>query len=327
MATIYKKSNRWDQMKLNFWLDYRHIAQKLLKPYYKKKYDKYRHKKYYIAVYFDGTLVEDKYPDIGPGKNTIQKLLFYYDLLESIDITPVIILWTYRTGLYLEEAKEWTYKFLSPRIRPRYFNENPEVKHESLKIFAHEYWDDCGRRIQLHEGYKFTEDKETYIIQKELIPLMKTENEVNKMTEGEKIYAEKAMSKDIPKETVSSIKTEDENSVERLAVNVYLEEILPNSLKGEFYGISTTIIAESIERLGTVIKELKDPKNSPIITDMISQIFKEHGEEMLFGKHKAKITVIVKNSQQLIITKYTRILLGGYEFMEDNNYAEKEIQS
>lgn len=148
MATIYRKFNKWEHKKFVFWLDHKHILLKLLKPYYKRKLAKYRYGKYYIAVDFDGTLVEDMFPDIGPGRKTIQKLLFYYDLLESIDIKPVIILWTCRAGKYLDDAKTWAYKFLSTRIRPRYFNENPERGHGSPKIFAHEYWDDCGRRIK-----------------------------------------------------------------------------------------------------------------------------------------------------------------------------------
>lgn len=112
---------------------------------------------------------------------------------------------------------------------------------------------------------------------------------------------------------------------ETLTVHLYMEEIAPNNLKGEQYGIKTTIIVESIERLEARIKELKDPKNCPTITRMISEIFKEHGEEMLFGSCRAKITVTVTNSYNLPILGYTKVLIGGYEFMEEDKYAETKI--
>lgn len=134
---------------------------------------------------------------------------------------------------------------------------------------------------------------------------------------------------DAMKSTLNNIAKEPiepmETGYETLTVHLHMEEIVPGNLKGERYGIATTIIVESIERLAVRIKELKDPKNCPTITTMISEIFKEHGEEMLFGPHSAKITVTVTNSQHLPVLGYTKVLVGGYEFMEEDEYAETKI--
>ena len=126
------------------------------------------------------------------------------------------------------------------------------------------------------------------------------------------------------KKSAPLIKIKNKKNGEMLTIRVQLEEIFPNNLKGEYYAISATANAESIERLRDLIQELKDP-NHPIITKMICEIFKEHGEEMLFGRHKAKITVTITNSQHLVITEYTKILLDGYKFIEEDEYEEKEI--
>lgn len=149
MATLYGKYNKREDRRFRFFLRTRHLRIKLLAPYYRRKFSKFVNEKYYIALDFDGTLVEDKFPDIGPRNDKcFRKLLYYYDMLDYIGVEMVIILWTCRHGKYLDEAKNWTYNFLSHRIRPRYFNENPERGHGSPKVFAHEYWDDCGRRMK-----------------------------------------------------------------------------------------------------------------------------------------------------------------------------------
>lgn|SRR5690554_4459925 len=52
-----------------------------------------------IAVDFDGTIVEHKYPDIG------NEMLFAFDTLKQLQAKGhKLILWTYRTGDKLEEA-------------------------------------------------------------------------------------------------------------------------------------------------------------------------------------------------------------------------------
>lgn len=55
-----------------------------------------------IAVDFDGTIVENKYPDIGKPK------LFAFDTLRRLQNDGnLLILWTYRYGKKLEEAVEF----------------------------------------------------------------------------------------------------------------------------------------------------------------------------------------------------------------------------
>lgn len=92
-----------------------------------------------FAVDFDGTLVENAYPNIGyPHKEVIE---FFKDRQKKGD---VIILWTCRTGKHLEDAVN----FISLLgLTPDYVNENaPWDKDlypiESRKIGADYYIDD-----------------------------------------------------------------------------------------------------------------------------------------------------------------------------------------
>lgn len=100
--------------------------------------------KYYIAVDFDGTLVEDKFPNIGEIKNnTIIKLQNRINNLKTnYNLEIIIILWTCRAGKYLEDTKEWCKNNLPKELIPKYYNENPERYHKSPKVVADEYWDD-----------------------------------------------------------------------------------------------------------------------------------------------------------------------------------------
>ena len=55
-----------------------------------------------IAVDFDGTIVEHKYPEIG------KEIIFAIDTLRKLQgLGCQIILWTYRSGIELEEAIEY----------------------------------------------------------------------------------------------------------------------------------------------------------------------------------------------------------------------------
>lgn len=52
-----------------------------------------------IAVDFDGTIVEDAYPKVG------KEMLFAFDTLKKLEAQGHrLILWTYRSGKYLDEA-------------------------------------------------------------------------------------------------------------------------------------------------------------------------------------------------------------------------------
>jgi hypothetical protein len=55
-----------------------------------------------IAVDFDGTIVEHKYPQIGK-----EKLFAFETLKELIRLGHQLILWTYRAGKELDEAVEF----------------------------------------------------------------------------------------------------------------------------------------------------------------------------------------------------------------------------
>jgi hypothetical protein len=55
-----------------------------------------------IAVDFDGTIVEHRYPEIG------DEMLFAFDTLRELQKKGhKLILWTYRDGRYLDEAVEY----------------------------------------------------------------------------------------------------------------------------------------------------------------------------------------------------------------------------
>lgn len=55
-----------------------------------------------IAVDFDGTLVENRYPEIG------KPILFAFETLRKLqEEGHQLILWTYRSGVKLEEAVEF----------------------------------------------------------------------------------------------------------------------------------------------------------------------------------------------------------------------------
>lgn len=95
---------------------------------------------YTIAVDFDGTLCENKYPEIGkPNKKIINNLR-----ARQRKAGTKLILWTCREGDELDEAVEWC---RSQKLEFDAVNDNlPEhiEKHgnNSRKIHANEYWDD-----------------------------------------------------------------------------------------------------------------------------------------------------------------------------------------
>lgn len=94
-----------------------------------------------LAVDFDGTLCEHKYPEIGKPKKTVIEFV-----KRRAAKGDKIILWTCRNGKELEEAIAWCYKqgiFLSA------VNEDiPEIKNsdfgreKSCKIYCNYFIDD-----------------------------------------------------------------------------------------------------------------------------------------------------------------------------------------
>ena len=91
-----------------------------------------------IAVDFDGTIVEDKYPEVGPAR-----IFAFETLLELQKKGHRLILWTYRSGERLREAVDFCKKngleFYAVN------NSYPEEKHDgqiSRKINADVFIDD-----------------------------------------------------------------------------------------------------------------------------------------------------------------------------------------
>ena len=91
-----------------------------------------------IAIDFDGTIVEDAYPDIG------KPMLFAFETMRELQkLNHQLILWTCRTGTELEDAvafcRENGVDFYS--VNRSY----PEEEHDgecSRKIHAHVFIDD-----------------------------------------------------------------------------------------------------------------------------------------------------------------------------------------
>ncbi|MCC8358300.1 BT0820 family HAD-type phosphatase [Salinimicrobium sediminilitoris] len=92
-----------------------------------------------IAVDFDGTLVENRYPKIG------KPVLFAFETLKKLQQEGhQIILWTYRSGIKLTEAVEFCeskgIKFYA--INKSYPEEQYEEQIMSRKILADIFIDD-----------------------------------------------------------------------------------------------------------------------------------------------------------------------------------------
>ena len=95
-----------------------------------------------IAIDFDGTLCEDRWPEIGPP---IAEVIVEAKLRKKQG--DALILWTCRCGEKLDEAVAWCRRF---GLEFDAVNENlPEriavYGSESRKISADEYWDDRAR--------------------------------------------------------------------------------------------------------------------------------------------------------------------------------------
>ena len=132
-----------------------------------------------FAVDFDGTLVENNYPEIGKPKLDVINFC-----KERQKLNNVIILWTCRTGKYLEDAL--TYLKNNFNFIPNYINENAPYDHsvypiESRKIAADYYIDDKAINVS-----------NLNILEKELNRTMKNDflNKVDKTIVNNKINDE-----------------------------------------------------------------------------------------------------------------------------------------
>ena len=90
----------------------------------------------FYAFDFDGTIVKNKFPDIGDINKSV------VDIIKKLykNMSNIIIIWTCRSGNMENQAR---YFLLSNGIPFDFINENPLVDFTcSNKVFAHEYYDD-----------------------------------------------------------------------------------------------------------------------------------------------------------------------------------------
>ena len=94
---------------------------------------------YIIAVDFDGTLVEDKFPEIGEVRHEV-----WAEIFRAQDRGVKIILWTSRDNDRLKAAVE----FCTERgLHFDAINDNLDeckilFNNDTRKVYANEYWDD-----------------------------------------------------------------------------------------------------------------------------------------------------------------------------------------
>ena len=92
-----------------------------------------------IAVDFDGTIVEHKYPAIG------KEMMFAFSTLRALQAKGHrLILWTYRTGKELEEAVEYCKQngFSFYAVNENFPGETEELTEYSRKLIADIFIDD-----------------------------------------------------------------------------------------------------------------------------------------------------------------------------------------
>ncbi len=100
-----------------------------------------------MAVDFDGTLVHDKYPEIGAPRENFCSCI---RILQMMGVRS--ILWTSRTGKALEEAISWCKEH---DLHFDTVNENlPEVIElvggiDTRKVYADIYFDDKNRDVNI----------------------------------------------------------------------------------------------------------------------------------------------------------------------------------
>lgn len=97
-----------------------------------------------MAVDFDGTLVRDKFPEIGAERENFCRVI---RILQKMGVKS--ILWTSRTGSALQEAVEWCEDH---DLHFDAINKNlPEVIEltgtDTRKVYANVYFDDRNRSI------------------------------------------------------------------------------------------------------------------------------------------------------------------------------------
>ncbi len=104
-----------------------------------------------VAIDFDGTLCEHKYPLIGKPK---EKVIEY---VKKLSESCTLVLWTCRRGVYLNAAVRWC---SAKGIKFEYINENPPSLVKAFggdcrKIFADIYIDDKAVNVKEIESGEY----------------------------------------------------------------------------------------------------------------------------------------------------------------------------
>jgi predicted kinase len=95
----------------------------------------------FYAFDFDGTIVTNKFPEIGEIiDGTVDKMNKIWE-----DIANVIIINTCRSGDYENLCRKFC---LDNKIPFDFINENPLFETGSRKVFAHEYYDDRNKCVR-----------------------------------------------------------------------------------------------------------------------------------------------------------------------------------
>lgn len=105
-----------------------------------------------VAVDFDGTLVEDRYPHIGEVNAELVE-----DLKEAKSLGHKIILWTCRVGKYLTDAVE-----VCEKLGLKFDAVNCNIEevqemfgHDTRKVYANLYIDDKATFEKFHNGLRY----------------------------------------------------------------------------------------------------------------------------------------------------------------------------
>lgn len=98
---------------------------------------------YIIAVDFDGTLCSNAWPDIGPENDDVINYILYRQKNGA-----KIILWTNRTGIYLERAVAWCSDrgLIFDAVNENLPEAVKEYGSDGRKIFANEFLDDSAAK-------------------------------------------------------------------------------------------------------------------------------------------------------------------------------------
>ncbi len=94
---------------------------------------------YIIAVDFDGTLVEDRFPEIGARRDPV-----WAKLQEARNSGAKIILWTSRDNGNLQAAIEFCEEqgLIFDAVNENLKEVRELFNNDTRKVFADEYWDD-----------------------------------------------------------------------------------------------------------------------------------------------------------------------------------------